>query len=135
MVEKSEAFPRKYWSASDLKTPAVLEIEAVNIETLKGRDGSTSQKPVVYFTGTTKRLACNGTNFDLLVSITGEADSDDWAGHRVELFATTTMMGSATVPCVRARAPSTKSKAKAKTPTPPVSESEDPASGLGSEFA
>jgi hypothetical protein len=132
MVEKHEVFAKKYWAAADLKKPVVLEIEAVNVEVLKARDGSTSQKPVAYFRGTTKRLAVNATNFDLLVDITGEPDSDSWIGHAVELYASTTSMAGSMVPCVRVRAPS-KAKAKAKAPPPMSDESEGPADGI--EFA
>jgi hypothetical protein len=127
MVEKHEIFAKKYWSAPDLKKPVTLVIEAVNVEKLKGRDGTVSEKPVAYFRGTTKRLAVNATNFDLLVDITGEPDSDNWIGASVELHASTTSMAGSMVPCVRVRAPS-KAKTKVKEPPRPISdESEDPA--------
>jgi hypothetical protein len=131
MVEKHEVFEKKYWSASDLKKPVTVEIETVNVEVLKARDGTTSRKPVVYFRGTRKAFAVNATNFDLICDVTGESNTDNWPGHQIELHASTTPMGGQMVPCVRVRAPS---KAKAKAPPPPISdESEDPADGI--EFA
>jgi hypothetical protein len=129
MVEKHEVFEKKYWSAPDLKKPVAVEIETVNVEVLKARDGTTSRKPVIYFRGTKKALVVNATNFDLICDITGESDTDHWPGHRIELHASTTPMAGQMVPCVRVRAPS-KAKTKAKAPTIDESESEDPAVGL-----
>jgi hypothetical protein len=51
MATKSEIFQTKYLSAPDLKKPIVVEIEAVNVEQLKSREGVTSTKPVLYFRG------------------------------------------------------------------------------------
>jgi hypothetical protein len=132
MVERHQVFAKKYWSAPDLKKPIVLEIEAVNVEVLKARDGTTSRKPVVYFRGTQKALVVNGTNFDLITDATGEGDTDRWPDHQIELYATTTPMGGQMVPCVRVRAPSKAKTAKAKTPASTISggESEDPGAGF-----
>jgi hypothetical protein len=135
MVTKNVAFPSKYISAADLPKPIVREIVETNIETLKTRDGVSSKKIVVYFRGMSKSLVVNSTNFDSLAEVTGEFDSDNWPGHEIELFATTTQMGGKTVPCVRVRAPESAAKKKAAPvkavkPTPPVdeyAESEKPA--------
>jgi hypothetical protein len=106
MATREEAFPSRYWKAADLKQPTRLKIVEVNMETLKARDGTSSRKPVIYFHGKKKALAVNATNFDSIVNITGEFNSDDWVGHEVELFATTTMMGGKETDCIRVRAPS-----------------------------
>jgi hypothetical protein len=128
MVEKHEVFTKKYWSAPDLKKPIVVEIEAVNVEVLKARDGTTSQKPVVYFRTTKQALAVNATNFDLIAGITGESDTDQWPGHKIELYAATTQMGGQTVPCVRVRRPKAQ-QTPARVPAPSAAdeESENPA--------
>jgi hypothetical protein len=125
MATKSEIFQTKYLSAPDLKKPTVVEIEAVNVEQLKSREGITSTKPVLYFRGGKKAFVVNATNFDAIVDITGEVDSDNWPGHRIELHATMTSMGGRQVPCIRVRAP----KAK-PAPLPINDESEDPADGF-----
>lgn len=43
-------------------------------------------KPVLHFEGKEKGMVLNGTCFDACVEITGEDDSDNWTGHRVQLY-------------------------------------------------
>lgn len=133
MVTKNVAFPSKYIAAVDLPKPIVLDIVETNIETLKSRDGVSSKKIVVYFRGMSKALVVNSTNFNSIVEVTGEFNSDNWPGYAVELYATTTPLGGKTVPCVRVRAPGSAAKkaapAKAVKPAPEIdeyAESENP---------
>src|SRR5262249_32280749 len=74
-------------------------------EPLTGFDGQPQTKTVVYFVGTRKRLPLNRTNWNAIVNVTGEIDSDHWAGHKIEVYAATTKMNGKTVPCVRIRTP------------------------------
>ena len=77
VVTKSEVFPTKWLKAADLKgQPCVLEIERTALETVKF-NGKEQTKLVLYFAGTSKGLAVNATNFDSLVEVTGESDSDN----------------------------------------------------------
>ncbi len=42
----------------------------------------------LFFVGKDKGLVLNKTNFNVIADITGEADSDDWPGKRITLYAT-----------------------------------------------
>lgn len=131
-MRRNDVFKSKWLKADDLiGRSRVLEIEAAPLETLKNASGEQQQKVVLYFVGEQKRLPLNMTNWDLVADICGD-DTDDWPGHKIELYPTTTQMGGKTVACIRVRAPS-KAKAKAKAPTPISDEFEDPADGI--EFA
>jgi arginase family enzyme len=119
MVTKNDAFPSRYLKAEDLKGPTVVEIETVVPELLKGSDGSSKTKQVAYFKSKKKVLVLNVVNFDAITDITAQIDTDDWPGHCIELFTTTTTMGGKSVACIRVRAPGQKS---AKTPAPKAEE-------------
>jgi len=115
-MRKDEAFPSKYLRAEDLRGPTIVEIENVIPELLKNNEGVTKEKIVLYFKGHKKCLVVNATNFDSIVDITGQADSDDWAGHRIEVFPTTTTMAGKRVACIRIQAPGQKASAPAPQP-------------------
>jgi hypothetical protein len=105
MVMKSEVFPSKWLKAADLKgQPCVLEIERAVFEPVKF-NGKEQKKLVLYFAGTGKAMPVNATNWDSIVDITGEADSDNWPGHMIEVFPTTTEVRGETFDCIRVRAP------------------------------
>jgi hypothetical protein len=115
MATKNDIFPSKYLKAADLKgKPIVLTITEAPRETLKYQ-GREESKIVLHFEGTKKLLPLNITNWDNMVVATGETDSDNWAGHKIEVFPTTTEMQGKTVECIRIRAPTAAPKKKAKT--------------------
>jgi hypothetical protein len=137
MVTRQEAFPSRWLQAADFPRPAVLEIVETNQETVRGNDGRNTKKPAIYFRHQRKGLIVNATNFDAICKITGQYDSDDWIGHSIELYATTTEMGGKTMPCVRVRAPSKGSTAPKK-PAPSIADiadlvDENPAAGMDEE--
>ena len=37
--------------------------------------------------------------------MTGQVNSDNWAGHKIELYPSTTEMNGKTLPCIRIRTP------------------------------
>jgi hypothetical protein len=120
MVTKDQVFPSRYLKAEDIKgRPAVLVIEHANPELLKNNEGISKDKLVLYFKGHKKALVVNTTNFDSIIDITGEVDSDNWISHSIELYPTTTMMAGKKVDCIRIRAPGRKAtpqlEASAKT--------------------
>ena len=47
----------------------------------------------------------NVTNWDAVVDVTSEDDSDNWPGHKLELFPTTTTMAGKLKDCIRIRPP------------------------------
>jgi hypothetical protein len=112
-MKKDDLWPSKFLKASDFPQPRALKIKKARVETLKNKGGE-DEKLVVHFEGETRGLALNRVNFDSIVDITGAEDSDNWAGHPIELYATTTQMNGGEVPCVRVRAPEIKSATKAK---------------------
>jgi len=124
---KSEAFPSKWLKAADLKgRPCVLEIKSAVQETVKFKSKE-QRKTVLYFEGTGKGLDLNVTNWDAVVEITGQSDSDDWAGHVIEIFPTTTEVDDKTVDCIRIRAPEQADMlAAAKAPNLPSAPEEPP---------
>jgi hypothetical protein len=106
MPTRDDIFPPKYLKASDLNgQPLTLVIKRAPVEALTSPDGKQERKTVLYFDGVPKKLPLNQTNWDAVVDVTGEADSDDWPGQKVEVYPTTTQMGGKTVDCVRIRTP------------------------------
>ena len=138
MVTKAQAFPSKWLGAVDVERPIAAEIVEVNQEMVKGRDGLTEPKTVVYFRGIKKPLILNRINFDSIAAISGQDDSEDWPGTRVELYPTVTELAGKATPCIRIRKPA-KSTAKpgakaAKQLEPePEDDSENPAPADGDE--
>ena len=98
--------------------PLTVTIVSAPLETLKNPEGKEQTKTVLYFRGTKKLLPLNATNWDSVADIAGD-DSDDWAGHKIELYPAKTEMKGKTVDCIRVRAPeqpkaATKQKPAAK---------------------
>jgi hypothetical protein len=129
-MKKDDVFPSKNLKHTDLQKPTVATIENAALETLKSREGKTQDKVVLYFEGAKKSLPLNVTNFDAVADICG-ADTDDWAGCRIELYPSKTQMAGKTVDCLRIRPPAKKAVAvKAAEPEPEdgeFSETENPA--------
>ena len=91
MAKRNEIFPSKYLKASDLAgKPLVVEIERAPTETL-GSGNDAEQKTVLHFRGGPKPLPLNMINWDSVAAIGGD-DTDNWPGHRIELFPTTTTL-------------------------------------------
>jgi len=105
-MKRTEAFPSKYLRAADLGTkPITVTIVSVSYEKLKNPEGKEQDKTILHFKETKKELPLNMTNWDAVADVTGEDDSDDWPGHKLELYPTTTIMAGQTKACVRIRAP------------------------------
>src|SRR4051812_20845287 len=93
MAKRDEVFPSKYLKAADLSgKPITLTIEAATLETLKTLEGKEQTKTVLSFRSAKKTLPLNATNWDSVATATGADDSDDWPGHAVEVYPTTTSM-------------------------------------------
>jgi hypothetical protein len=105
MAKRNEVFRTRFLTAADLNgKPITLTIERAPIETLKNKNGEDT-KTVLYFRGTKKALPLNRINWDAVAEITGEDDSDNWPGYRIEVYPTTTQFGADVVDCLRIRAP------------------------------
>src|SRR5262249_40359664 len=97
---------------------AVLTIKSASLEKLKNGNGEEETKTVLYFEKAKKGLILNRTNWDKIAELTGEDDSDNWPGHRIEAYPTQTEMRGKTVDCIRIRAPAQRDWPKPKPPAP-----------------
>jgi hypothetical protein len=104
-MKRSDAYPSKFFKAADYDDDwkMTVEIELARMEEI-GADGKKTEKLVVYFRRVKQGLVSGPTIFDQIADVTGEDDSDDWKGHRIELFRDTTFFGGKQVPAIRVRA-------------------------------
>jgi hypothetical protein len=116
-MKRDDVFPSKYFKGSDLPEPKVVTIEIVKNEVFKNT-GKEEVKPVVYFKKTKKALILNRTNWDSISDITGQADTDNWPNHRIELYSKMQEVRSEMKNCVRVRAPEDLLTPKKKPPAP-----------------
>jgi len=123
-MKRADVFPSRFFKAADLGgKPVTLTIASAKYEPLKNHKGDDEQKLVVSFLKTKKLLVVNVTNFDAIVLATGEADSDDWPGHKIELYPSEVQVGSEMKPCIRVRGAAQgelKPKAAASPKRPPA---------------
>lgn len=81
MPKASDFFTGKSLKAEDIKgREPVVTIEKVTTQNFD--DGT---KPIIHFVGKDKTLVCNRTNWNSIVEITGEDDSDNWGGCKIKL--------------------------------------------------
>lgn len=127
-MKRNQAYPSKYFKAADYDDDwkMTVEIELARMEEI-GADGKKNEKLVVYFRRVKQGLVCGPTIFDQIAGATGEEDSDDWKGHRVELYRDWTNFQGKQVPCIRIRkpdepAPKKKPVKKAADPKPDIND-------------
>jgi hypothetical protein len=102
-VNVNTAFPSQFLKASDLgANVATVTISHVTMEAV---GHNKEQKPVVYFENKQKGVVLNRVNAKKITDIAGSAETEDWAGVRVALFATMTEFGGEQVECIRIKAP------------------------------
>ena len=96
-MKSTDIFPSKYLRAADLDgREPVVTIARVDMETL-----GDERKPVVYFVGKDKGLVMNKTNFSAIEDISGEEDTDNWAGTKVKLITVKVEFQGKRVPAIR----------------------------------
>lgn len=116
-MKGNEIFPGKSLKAEDLNgVEPVVTIERVTTQTFD--DGS--KKPVIHFQGKEKTLVCNKTNWNAIVEITGEEDSDNWTGQRIKLIVAKVDFQGKRVPAIRVEAPPRAATRPTAPPPPPV---------------
>jgi hypothetical protein len=59
------------------------------------------RKPVIAFDELQKELVVNVTNWNSIVEITGEEDSDNWPGHKIKLVRLRVPFGNKNVEAIR----------------------------------
>jgi hypothetical protein len=123
MATKDQLFANRFFKAEAFKKPLVVEIDHCVVEPLKNNEGITKEKLVIFFTDQKQQLVCNSSNFDSIADVTGEMDTDMWAGHKICLYLTMTQLGNKRVPAIRVKAPpAAASKAAPQPKAPPADE-------------
>lgn len=119
-MKGTDVFPGKSLKAADLgDMQPVVTIKSIGVQTF---DDNTS-KPVIFFEGKEKSLVCNKTNWNAIVEITGEDDSDHWPGHRIKLVVAKVDFQGKRVPAIRVEAPNGRGVQTRPAPRPaPVQE-------------
>lgn len=98
MVNVNTAFPSNYLKAADLQGRDVKCI----IDRVQMEDIGSDHKPVVYFQGKEKGLVLNKTNAFTISDVYG-AETEEWYGKAVILFATKTDFQGKRVDAIRLR--------------------------------
>lgn len=109
MANLNDIFPSRYLKAHELQGHDVpVTIASVVLEAM----GPTrEEKPVVYFVGKVKGLKLNKTMAQAIAQIAGSAETEDWTGVAVCVYATFADFGKQTFPVVRIKAPVAKPRA------------------------
>lgn len=103
-MKRTDAFPSKYLSKTDVNPPIIATIKTVEIEDVGG-EGNKETKPVIFFRGDVKPMILNNTNW-LIIEESHGADTDDWIGKQIEMyFDPSVMYGGKKVGGVRVRIP------------------------------
>lgn len=96
------AFPSKYLKAADLQgKPVNVTMSHVREEQVSAKQSDPLQ-PVLYFVGKAKGLVLNKTNARAIATLYGW-ESDDWQGHKVQLFEIMTDYQGQATPGIRVR--------------------------------
>ena len=119
MAKRHEVFPSRFLKHAELAgKPLEVKVERAPTETL-GSGHDAENKTVLYFRNGVKPY------WDAVAAIAGD-DTDDWPGHRLELYPTTTELKGKVVDCIRIRSPREKEqKANAGPEVPPTDDDID----------
>lgn len=122
-MKVSDIYGGNSLKAEDIGTSRpVVTIESVEVKRFDKGD-----KAVVHFRGKDKVLICNLTNWNAIVDVTGEDDSDNWAGRKIQLYVDRNVMFQGKrVPAIRVTEPPDKVSAKPVAPVDPPDESDIP---------
>jgi hypothetical protein len=122
MATKEEAFPSRFLKAADLKGKAcILQIIEAEFEELTDLQGKKQKKMVLHFKGTGKQLPLNVTNWNSVVDVTGEANSENWIDFKIKVYPDRTPLAGEMKDCIRITSPDTPDKpVKAKTKPKPI---------------
>ena len=96
-----QAFPSKYFKASDFESDTVLVMSHVTIETI-GQGREAKESPILHFRDEEKALVLNKTNAGTITKLYGD-DTDNWDGKPITLYATEVQFGNEMVMSVRVR--------------------------------
>ena len=124
MANINDAFPSNYLKVSDLKgSQPVVVIDRVEFEPV-GRQKE--MKPVLYFDGKEKGMVLNKTNANNVIGLAGTAETDEWHGIRVKLYATHVEFQGESVEAIRIKAAPVNGARHAAPPPPPPRQMPEP---------
>ena len=81
----------------------VLTIRSVKREMITGTGGKQEECTVCRWEEEQKPMILNRTNCKTISKVCGSPYIEQWTGHRIQIYATTTRMGGETVECLRIR--------------------------------
>ena len=81
----------------------VLTIRQVRREMITGTGGKQEECTVCHWQENQKPMILNRTNCKTISKVVGSPYIEKWAGHRIQIYATTTRMAGETVECLRIR--------------------------------
>ena len=115
-MTRNEVYPSRWLKAADLSPDGEqVTIRKVTVEEI-GEERE--EKPIMSFDELDKELVVNVTNWDSIEELTGEHDSDKWAGHVIKLVRVRVPFGGKNVEAIRVEAADAKPRrhlpAKAK---------------------
>lgn len=100
-MKANDAFPSKFLAAADLNgEEKTVKITHVATDEIGGK-----QKFICHFAGAKKGLVLNKTNFNTIVKVTGQDDTDDWTGCEIVLYPTMVDFQGDQVDAIRIKAP------------------------------
>jgi hypothetical protein len=122
VMKRDEVFPSRWLKAADVGRDGFdgnVTIKGVSWEEI-GEERE--EKAVVAFEKLDKELVLNVTNWDRIVELTGQDDSDNWAGYRIRLIRVKVPYGGKTVDAIRIDPPDPDKPKPAPRPARPVSQ-------------
>lgn len=119
-MKGNEIFAGKSLKAADLGTSQPV----VTIEKVESKKFDDGMKAVIHFRGKDKVLICNKTNWNSIVEITGQEDSDNWTGKRIRLVVARVDFQGQRVPAIRVDAPNGDNRSTPPPAPPPRREPE-----------
>lgn len=120
-MKASDFFSGKSLKAEDIKGHEPI----VTIERVTTADFEDGKKPIIHFKGKEKTLVCNRTNWNSIVDITGEDDSENWPGHQIKLVVARVDYQGKRVDAIRIDAPPTSAPVRRSPEPPPVEAPDD----------
>jgi hypothetical protein len=107
-MKATDVFPSTFLKKEDVGKGLTLTIETVSMEDVNTDDGKEKKAVLHFVDGRAKPMILNRGNWSILEEAYG-VDSDDWAGHPVEVYVDPSVMfGGKRVGGVRVRTPEKK---------------------------
>lgn len=102
-MKLSEIFPRRFASGTDINREIVLTISNVAVESMYSVNGTTIEKPVLYFSETKKGVVMCKTLAYQVADILQSMDTSFWIGKQITIYPDTMMIAGKPRTVIRAR--------------------------------